>query len=66
MSHRGDLRKIIRRAREQGWRVEKRKEFGGFYPPDGGTAPAKIAGTPSSRRSMPNFLAEMKRKGYRR
>jgi hypothetical protein len=65
MSDRGDLRKIVGRARAQGWRVEKRKEFWLFFPPDGKTSPAKIAGTPSSRKSLPDFLAEMKRKGYR-
>jgi hypothetical protein len=55
MSHRGDLRKIIRQAREQGWRVEKRKEFWVFYPPDGRTASAKLAGTPSSKDQCPTF-----------
>jgi hypothetical protein len=66
VSHRGDLRKVIRQAREQGWRVEKRKEFWIFYPPDGESPPATIAGTPSSSRSWQNFLAGLKRRGYRR
>jgi len=65
MSHQGDLRKIVKRARKQGWRVEKRREFWLFYPPDGKTSPAKFAGTASSQRSLRNFLSEMKRKGYR-
>jgi len=65
MSHKGDFRKVVRQAKRQGWRVEKRKEFWLFFPPDGETRPAKIAGTPSSQRSWRNFLAELKRKGYR-
>lgn len=65
MSFSGDLKKIIKQAEAQGWRVEKRKEYWFFYPPDGTTAPARIAGTPSSQRSWLNFLADLKRKGYR-
>lgn len=65
MSFSGDLKKIRKRAEAQGWRVEKRSEYWMFFPPDGKTAPARIAGTPSSQRSLPNFLADLKRKGYR-
>jgi len=48
MSWRGDLRKARRRAESQGWRVEKRKEYWLFFPPDGRSAPCRIGGTPSS------------------
>jgi hypothetical protein len=65
MSFASDLRKILKNAEAQGWRVEKRKEYWLFFPPDGVTPPARIAGTPSSQRSLPNFLADLKRKGYR-
>lgn len=64
MSFDGDLKKIRRRAEEQGWRVEKRNEYWFFWPPDGTTSPARIGGTPSSQRSWLNFLADLKRKGY--
>jgi hypothetical protein len=60
----GDLKKIRRRAEEQGWRVEKRKEYWMFWPPDGTTAPCRVAGTPSSQRSLINFLACLRPKGY--
>jgi hypothetical protein len=65
MSYRGDLNKVIKRAEAQGWRVEKRSEYWLFWPPDKTISPARIAGTPSGRRSWPNFLAQLKRKGYR-
>lgn len=65
VSYRSDLRKVCKRAEQQGWRVEKRKEHWLFFPPDGVTPAARIAGTPSSQRSWANFLADLKRKGYR-
>jgi hypothetical protein len=34
MSAKGDFKKIRRRAEKQGWRVEKRKEYWMFFPPD--------------------------------
>jgi hypothetical protein len=34
MSFEGDLKKIRRRAENQGWRVEKSKEYWVFYPID--------------------------------
>jgi hypothetical protein len=66
MSYRGDLRKVVKEAAAQGWRVEKRREYWLFFPPDPSLSPAKIAGTPSSHRSWRNFQSEMKRKGYRK
>jgi hypothetical protein len=65
MSYRGDLRRVRQRAAQQGWRVEKREEYWLFFPPDGTSSPARAAGTPGSRRSWVNFLADLKRKGYR-
>jgi hypothetical protein len=65
MSFAGDLRKIVKNAEAQGWRVEKRKEYWLFFPPDKTTPPARVAGTPSSQRSWANFLADLKRKGYK-
>lgn len=65
MSYQGDLRKVIKRAEEQGWRVEKRKEYWLFFPPNRDLSPARCAGTPSSQRSWRNFLADLNRKGYR-
>ena len=64
MSATGDLKKIRRSAEGQGWRVEKRKEYWLFFPPRRSEAPCRIAGTPSAARSLRNFLACLKRKGY--
>jgi hypothetical protein len=64
MSWQGDLRKVRKRAIAQGWRVEKRKEYWLFYPPDKTQSPCRIAGTPSSQASWRNFLSCMRRKGY--
>jgi hypothetical protein len=33
MSARGDFKKVRRRAEDQGWRVEKRKEYWLFFRP---------------------------------
>jgi hypothetical protein len=66
MSARGDFKKIRRRAEKQGWRVEKRKEYLLFFPPDKTQDPCKMAGTPSSSRSWVNFLSCLKQKGYKR
>jgi hypothetical protein len=65
MSAKGDFRKIRRRAEDQGWRVEKRKEYWLFFPPDSTERPCSMAGTPSSSRSQVNFLARLKQKGYK-
>lgn len=64
MTARGDFSKIKRRAQRQGWRVEKRREYWLFFPPDADETPCRIAGTPSSARSLANFLACLRRKGY--
>lgn len=74
MSFKGDFRRIRRRAEQQGWRVTESKETWLFYPPvppsvdprsDERYAPCRIGHTPSSRRTWTNFLACLKRKGYR-
>jgi hypothetical protein len=65
MSRKGDLKKIRRRAEDQGWRVEKRKEYWLFFPANRKEPPCSIAGTPSSPRSWANFLSCLKRKGYK-
>ena len=64
MSATGDFKKIRRRAEDQGWRAEKRKEYWLFFPPGRSEPPCRIAGTPSSARSLTNFVACLKRKGY--
>jgi hypothetical protein len=65
MSYRGDLKKIVKAAEAQGWRVEKRKEYWMFFPPDKALPPCRVAGTPSSQTSWRNFLSCMKGKGYK-
>ncbi len=63
MSTKGDLRKILKRAADQGFRVDERKEYFLVWPPEG--EPCRIGHTPSSQRTLANFLACLKRKGYK-
>jgi len=65
VTFKGDVKKIRRRAEEQGWRVEKRKKHWLYFPPDKTLPPCKMAGTPSSSRSLANFLSYMKQRGYK-
>jgi hypothetical protein len=65
MTAKGDFKKIRRRAEDQGWRVEKRKEYWLFFPPDKQQRPCSMAESPSSSRSLVNLLARMKQKGYK-
>lgn len=65
MSYNSDLEKVRRKAEEQGWRY--RRTEGGhhqFYSPDKETI-VTAAGTPSDQRGWLNFLADMKRGGFR-
>jgi hypothetical protein len=48
MSCRGDLNKVIKRAEQQGWRVEKRKEYYLFFPPDKNVAPTRLPSHPAA------------------
>jgi hypothetical protein len=66
MSFESDLRKVRKRAEEQGWRVEKRGEYWWFWPPARELPPVPIAGTGHTKgRAWNNFLATMRRRGYR-
>lgn len=66
MSYESDLREVMKRAQEQGWRIDKRKEYWFLFPPDQSKAPVRIAGTGHTKgRGWRNFLAAMKRNGYR-
>jgi hypothetical protein len=65
MSYDGDLDRVRKRAEEQGWRY-RRTERGHhqFYSPDKETI-VTAAGTPSDQRGWLNFLADMKRGGFK-
>jgi hypothetical protein len=66
MSFEGDFAKVRKQAQKQGWRVEKRGEYWWLWPPDRAVPPAKMAGTGHTKgRAWQNFLADMRRKGYR-
>lgn len=72
MSVRGDFRKIRKHAEAQGFRIVEGKETWLFYPPvpaganprDERYQPCRIGHTPSSQRTLRNFLACLRRKGY--
>lgn len=65
MSYSGDLRKLIRSLRKQGWRVEKRRKHWVAFPPNRDLSPEILATTPSSQRTWRNQLAKLRAKGYR-
>lgn len=61
-----DLRDLEKAANDQGWRVTRTKSgHVQFWPPDGVTPPEVFSGTPSDWRAIRNFLAALKRKGFR-
>jgi hypothetical protein len=66
-SIRRDRDKILRRAEDQGFRVKETKEYFLVFAPtdERGDKPCSIGHTPSSQRSLNNFVACLKRKGYR-
>ena len=66
MSFESDLQKVRKRAGAQGWRVEKRGEYWWIWPEDPSLPPCAIGGTGHSKgRALSNFLACLKRRGYR-
>lgn len=65
VTYQGDAKKLRARLVEQGWRVEKRKEYWLLYPPDKLMSPARMPGTPSSQRTWRNLLAALRRRGYK-
>ena len=58
-----EVDQIIRAAEEQGWRVKRTKKGLLLYPPNLTRGPVAIHLTPSDRRAVKNFLAEMRRHG---
>jgi hypothetical protein len=68
MGRKSDIAKIIKRARAQGFLVRESKEYWIVFGPNdrpGGEPPCTIGHTPSSSRSLKNFMNCLKRKGYR-
>lgn len=61
-----DLRDLEKAAKRQGWRVDRTKQgHWRFWPPGPTIPPAIFSGTPGDRRAILNFLADLKRKGFR-
>lgn len=60
-----EVKQLIERLREQGWRVDPTKggHFRAFSPD--GVHIVHIAGTPSSKRSHANTVALLRRYGYK-
>jgi hypothetical protein len=59
-----DLRKVLKAAREQGWRIESgRKGQLKLYAPDGVNI-VTLHQTPSDRRALKNAIAIMRRYGF--
>lgn len=61
-----DFREIRREAERQGWdAVQTRSGHWRFVPPDTTKPIVHTSGTPSDRRSLDNFIAQMRRSGFR-
>jgi hypothetical protein len=60
-----DLATVIAEATKQGWRVEQTKAGYMLYPPDRTLSPVAVHRTPSDRRAIRNFRAEMTKRGFR-
>lgn len=64
MSSDKEVRKIIKTAKQAGWRVEK---SGGnhilLYPPDKSDGMVTMPSTPSSTRNFKNMLSKLRSKG---
>lgn len=57
---------IMRLATGQGWRVEKtQSSHWKFIPPDATKKIVVTGSTPSDHRSIKNFLADLKRQGFK-
>ena len=58
-----DYQEIERAAREQGSRMEPKKKGVMFFPPDRSMGAVMWHETPSDRRALANFLAQMRSSG---
>jgi hypothetical protein len=61
-----NLRDLEKAAKQQGWRIDQTaRGHPRFWAPDPSTPPAVFSGTPGDRRAIRNFLADLRRKGFR-
>lgn len=58
-----EVTKLLREARRQGWRVEKRRKHYQLYSPDG-RGIVNVPTTPSSRRTIMNRITRMRHYGF--
>lgn len=62
-----DFRGIMTAAEEQGWVVEKtRQNHWRFLPPDKERSPVIFSGSPGDYRAFQNFIAALRRRGFKR
>ena len=57
------LKALIKTARDQGWRVERRSKHYLLFPRDRSMPPIMVPTTPSSHRTPANTIARLKRAG---
>jgi len=59
-----DFDKVLEKARDQGWRVDRTKKgHWRFLSPDRTQPPIYFSGTPSDHRSIRNLVAQLRRAG---
>lgn len=64
MTKKGAVRRVLKAARQAGWRIER--GGGGhyrLYPDDRDLPPMTVASSPGARRSLANMLADARRRG---
>lgn len=59
-----EIKKIIKEAERQGWRVEMRSKHYMAFPPDKSHGPVTLPVSPSDHRAVKNVLSEMRRRGF--
>lgn len=60
-----DVKRILREAERQGWRIEQGGKHIKAYPPDPSQSMVTIAQTASDKRAIKNVLSEMRKRGVR-
>jgi hypothetical protein len=64
MSSNKEINKLVKKALQQNWRVEKgNANHLMFYPPDSSEGIVTVSSTPSSTRNHKNMLSLLKAKG---
>ena len=59
-----ELKKLLRKLEDQGWRIEPTRKGTKALPPDTSKSVVMIHHTPSDRRAWSNMLSALRRSGF--